>query len=184
MKSRWRPLLWIIVIPLGLMAILFVIFALLASDTLTFTTKTVSHELPHGKTLNLYRTSRFESYDCHFELQDTASGRIITPKTLFYETLYMSYGDNRHMNTPESRTNFTPLIGAKSGMFGLVSPEEPKVLVLLIDAASGECAVPWSWITEAERANGRAAGIVLLEKLKKDFPARQLVFNSSDLRDE
>src|SRR4051812_32698942 len=109
-------------------------YALCASDTITFTKKIQAVELPSGPILTIYRTSTWEYYDCKFELRDR-TGRVVIPKTHFYSTPYSSSKSAAGKSTPEMRTRFQTLVGAKSRVIGIVASTDDKEIVLaLIDS--------------------------------------------------
>jgi hypothetical protein len=154
-----------------------VFFALCASDTITFTKKTQSFELPGGRTLNIYRTSTWEFYDCKFELLDTKTRKVLLPKTHFASERYWSISYATTKSTPESRTEYVPLIGTNSGVVGIVSPEDRETILLIIDTASAQyVAPPPVEFSEADKALGQR----LLSELKHDYPSQTLVLNETE----
>jgi hypothetical protein len=156
-----------------IMAGFVVFFALCANDIITFTKKTQSIALPGRRTLNIYRTSTWEFYEFKFELLDTYTKKVFIPKTHFAWKRY--WGTLK--STPESRTAYVPLIGTRSGIVGLVSPEDREGVLLIIDAAGARFVAPSpSEFSEADKALGQK----LLTELRRDYPDQTLVLNDTE----
>lgn len=153
-----------------------VFFVLLMTDTVTFTKKIQSVELPDGLILNIYRTSTREYYDCEFELR-AHNGKPVIPKTHFYSTTYWSSKSAAGESTPELRSIFHLFVGAQSGVVGLVSTEDEEILLVLIDAARSHyvAATPMGLSTE-----DTVLGKKLLSELKRDFPKHTLALEATD----
>ena len=153
-----------------------VFFALRATDTITFTEKIQSVELPGGHVLGIYRTSTWEHYDCRFEVRDRA-GKVVIPRKYFNSTPYWSFKSAAGESTPEARTTFHALIGAKSGVAGLASAEDQEILLALIDPAhlQSVAATPIGLSSADTALGGR-----LLSELRRDFPDRTFALEATD----
>lgn len=146
--------------------------ALCVNDVITFTKKTHSIELPGDRLLNIYRTSLWECYDFKFELLEARTKKVLIPQTHFeYERYFYS-----EKSTPESRTAYIPLIGAKSGIVGLIGPEDIEHVLLVIDPAKVEWFYPNPMGTSDD---AEELGEKLLLALRADYPTNILVLSGT-----
>lgn len=152
-------------------------FVLLATNIITFTERTQSIELPEGRILDIYRTSKWEYYDCKFELRNAATGEVQIPKTRFDTETYRRFKSATTESTPESRTTYVALIGPKSGVVGLASSEDTRIVLLLIDPANLQhvAATP-AGLSAADKALGDR----LLSALKLDYPDHALALEATE----
>jgi hypothetical protein len=149
-----------------------VYFFLSATNIITFTKRTQSIQLPSGRVLNIYRTSTFEYYECKFELREGRNGKALIPQEAFHTDTYWSSKVGNSESTPEGRTTFVPLSGAKSGVVGLVSSADTSKVLLLVDVASLEFVASISYGVPEEKSK---LAEKLLAGLKGDYPDRDLV---------
>lgn len=176
MKRPLRSIVIAIGTALLLVVGLIVYFALCANDVITFTKKTHSIALPGGRILNIYRTSLWEEYDFKFELLEAGTKKVRIPQTHFaYETYWGSEIAGKK-STPESRTAYVPLIGVKSGIVGLIGPEDIEHVLLLIDPAKAEWFYPNSM---GSSDDAKKLGEKLLLALRADFPTNTLVLSGT-----
>jgi len=153
-----------------------VYLALCANDIITFTKLIRSIELPGGRILNIYRTSLWEVYDFKFELLEGGTKKVLMPRTHFCYEQYFSAQVAGKWSTPESRTAFVPLIGATSGIVGLIGPEDIEHVLLLIDPSKAEWFYPNPMGSSDDT---KKLGEKLLLALRADFPTNTLVLSGT-----
>ena len=172
MKQPLRRALILVGAALLLIVGFFVYLVFFADDT----KKTQSIELPEGRVLNIYLTSEWEFYDCKFELLEARSKKVLIPKTHFHWERYLTFESASFKSTPESRTQFAFLVGVKSGIVGLVSPEDAEHVLLLINPAKSNFFAPDpTGLSEEDKKLGGE----LLAALKTDFPDKILVLSGT-----
>jgi hypothetical protein len=158
-----------------LVAGFFVFMALCAVDVITFTKKTQTVQLPGGRILNIYRTSKLEEYECTFDLRER-SGKVLIPRTQFYLTMYWGAKSAAGESSPETRTTFVPLAGTNSSVVGLVNSEDRDILRLLVDCTSLQHVAEPVGLSELDQTLSAR----LLSDLKRDYPGRTLALEGTE----
>lgn len=172
MKRPLRRIAIVVGSGLLLVVVSIIYLALWANDVITSTKRTHSIELPGGRILNIYRTSLWEFYDFKFELLEARTKKVLIPQTHFESERYFTLEMAGEKSTPESRTAYIPLVGAKSGIVGLIGPEDIEHVLLLIDPSKGEWFYPNPIGTSDD---AKKLGEKLLLALRADFPTNTLV---------
>lgn len=153
-----------------------VFFGLCAVDVITFSKKTQAVELPGRRTLNIYRTSHWEYYECSFDLRERG-GETLVPRTPFYLTRYWGAKSAAGESSPETRTMFLPLVAKTSSVVGLVNSEDKDILLMLVDFATLQrvTAPPFDSSAVDQTLSAR-----LLSDLRRDYPDRTLALEGTE----
>jgi hypothetical protein len=170
MKRSHKILIAAFATPVVLVGAGVLVLWLMVNDVISTTERTQTFMPMRETTVEIYRTGRFEYYDCSFAVR--RGRQNIIPKTRFDSARYITV--NEH--TPEMYTTYDVIAAAENDVVGIVRRERPYSLLAACDLAHRTCWQGGTWYHEQDRE----LGAKLLAVLQAANPKTEIALQDSD----